>query len=275
MSAKIATALHEVMSKVGYVQKTGKNQFHGYRYAGEADLLEKLRPAMVEAGLLLIPSAKSASAPDQHGNINVEIEYTLVHKDGDVWPEKIIALGCGNDMSPKTQRIGDKGLYKALTGANKYLLFKLFQIETGDDPEQDEHQAAPPAAAQAEPQREQKPRDTHPAPPPPQRDANSISSRAAAQRGSAPQRQADPTPFDENPFQPSAEEITAYVARFRTDIEACETNIEIDNHLRAESQRRFELGIGEGTAAYEDIKRVVVKRRKAIAQMSTDLLAAE
>ena len=56
MSAKIATALHEVMAKVGYVQKTGKNAFHGYKYAGEADLLAVLRPAMVEAGLLLIPS---------------------------------------------------------------------------------------------------------------------------------------------------------------------------------------------------------------------------
>ena len=33
--------------------------------------------------------------------------------------------------------MGDKGLYKAITGANKYFLFKLFQIETGDDPERD------------------------------------------------------------------------------------------------------------------------------------------
>jgi hypothetical protein len=30
MSAKIAQALHEVMSKVSYVQKSGKNAFHGY-----------------------------------------------------------------------------------------------------------------------------------------------------------------------------------------------------------------------------------------------------
>ena len=30
MTAKIAAALHEVMSKVGYVQKTGRNSFHNY-----------------------------------------------------------------------------------------------------------------------------------------------------------------------------------------------------------------------------------------------------
>lgn len=134
MSAKIAAALHKVMSSVGYVQKTGKNAFHGYRYAGEADLLEKLRPAMLDAGLLLIPSVTSVSPIDEHGNTTVRLEYTLVHKDGEIWPDKIGAAGCGGDKNKNG--VGDKGLYKALTGANKYLLFKLFQIETGDDPEQ-------------------------------------------------------------------------------------------------------------------------------------------
>lgn len=144
MSAKIATALHSVMEACGYVQKTGKNAFHGYKYAGESDLLDKLRPAMVANGLLLLPSGKSVTGPDEHGNVTVAIEYTLAHKDGDIWPEKLVAFGCGNDRA-KNGSVGDKGVYKALTGANKYLLFKLFQIETGDDPEQDDgaHESAP------------------------------------------------------------------------------------------------------------------------------------
>ncbi|WP_316176186.1 ERF family protein [Bradyrhizobium sp. SZCCHNRI1073] len=135
MSIKIAQALHQVMSKVSYVQKSGKNAFHGYKYAGEADLLEKLRPAMLEAGLLLIPSIKSVSPIDEHGVTTVQMEYTLVHKDGDIWPNVICAAGQGGDKNKNG--VGDKGLYKAITGANKYLLFKLFQIETGDDPEMD------------------------------------------------------------------------------------------------------------------------------------------
>jgi hypothetical protein len=133
MSAKIAQALHQVMSSVGYIQKTGKNAFHGYKYAGEADLLEKLRPAMLEAGLILIPSIESVSPIDEHGITTVRMEYMLVHKDGDIWPHKIGAAGQGGDKNKNG--VGDKGLYKAITGANKYLLFKLFQIETGDDPE--------------------------------------------------------------------------------------------------------------------------------------------
>lgn len=135
--AKITAALSEVMAKVGYVQKTGKNAFHNYKYAGEADLLEALRPAMVEAGLLLIPSVHNVSNIDDHGNVFVTMAYTLAHKDGDVWPDKVFSVGCGNDLA-KSGKVGDKGAYKAITGANKYLLFKLFQIETGDDPEKTE-----------------------------------------------------------------------------------------------------------------------------------------
>lgn len=144
MSAKIAAALHEVMSKVGYVQKTNRNDFHKYNYAGEADLLDKLRPAMLEAGLLLLPSGKSVTPIDEHGNVTVAVEYTLAHKDGDIWPDKLVAFGAGNDRA-KSGVVGDKGVYKALTGANKYLLFKLFQIETGDDPERDEAPVERPA----------------------------------------------------------------------------------------------------------------------------------
>jgi len=151
MTAKIAAALHAVMEACSYVQKTGRNSFHNYRYAGEADLLAVLRPAMVKEGLLLLPSGKSISGPDEHGNVTVQIEYTLAHKSGEIWPEKLVALGCGNDRA-KNGSVGDKGVYKALTGANKYLLFKLFQIETGDDPEADApHESAPPVARDAPP----------------------------------------------------------------------------------------------------------------------------
>lgn len=136
--ASITKALHEIMTKVGYVQKKDRNDFHKYKYAGEAALLEALRPAMVEAGLLLLPSGVEQSSVDQYGNTQISVSYTLAHKDGDVWPDKLIAFGCGNDKN-KAGGVGDKGTYKALTGANKYLLFKLFQIETGDDPERAEH----------------------------------------------------------------------------------------------------------------------------------------
>lgn len=131
---RVLEAIHQVMKEVGYVQKKGRNDFHKYNYAGEADLLAVLRPAMLEAGLILLPSLVDQVWTDEHGNTHIVMEYTLAHVSGDVWPETLRIPGSGNDMSSKG-RLGDKGPYKALTGANKYLLFKLFQIETGDDPE--------------------------------------------------------------------------------------------------------------------------------------------
>jgi len=136
MSAKIATALHNVMAKVTYVQKGSENKFHNYKYVSESDLLEKLRPALIEEGLILIPSVEMVRPMDEHGNTVVDMRYEIVHKDGDFWPHLIRISGCGNDRA-KNGSVGDKGLYKAITGANKYFLFKLFQIETGDDPERD------------------------------------------------------------------------------------------------------------------------------------------
>lgn len=132
--AVILRAMNAVMQEAGYVQKTGNNDFHGYRYATEADVLDRLRPAMVKHGLILIPSVQQVSSIDQHGNTTVSVHYTLAHVSGAVWPQPIAAAGCGGDRSKSG--VGDKGLYKALTGANKYMLFKLFQIETGDDPEE-------------------------------------------------------------------------------------------------------------------------------------------
>lgn len=131
----IATAINSVMQTVGYVQKKDRNQFQKYNYAGEAALLAALRPAMVQIGLVLLPSQKAVSPIDEYGNVFVTIDYTLLHAPtGAVYPHPLTAVGCGNDKNSKGG-VGDKGLYKAITGANKYMLFKLFQLETGDDAE--------------------------------------------------------------------------------------------------------------------------------------------
>jgi hypothetical protein len=129
----IADALHEVMARVAYVQKDSTNSFHGYKYVSEAKLLDALRPVLVDVGLIFIPTFEEGKTDLSTGNTDIVMSYTLMHKSGAVWPEKIRVAGCGNDKN-KTG-IGDKGVYKAMTGANKYFFFKLFQIATGDDPE--------------------------------------------------------------------------------------------------------------------------------------------
>ena len=125
----ILIALNKVMQEVGYVQKQSRVQYGNtkYNYASEAELLSALRPAMVAVGLVFVPSVHSIIPRGSDGNTYVEMKYMLGHISGAVWPYELKAWGCGGDK-------GDKGLYKAITGANKYMLFKLFQIETGNDP---------------------------------------------------------------------------------------------------------------------------------------------
>ena len=136
----ISVYINRVMTDVGYVQKKDENKFQKYKYAGEGALLAALRPAMVRHGLVLIPSVENVSPIDEYGNTTVTIEYTLTHAPtGAVWPKPLRAVGVGNDRNSKGG-VGDKGLYKAITGANKYMLFKLFQLETGDDAEKTENE---------------------------------------------------------------------------------------------------------------------------------------
>jgi hypothetical protein len=120
----------EVMRKVGYVQKDGKNEFHGYKYASEANLIAALRPALIDAGLVLIPSVTNVTQ-DEYGNTHVMMNFTLMDDEG--YTFTFSGAGSGNDRNKNG--VGDKGIYKAITGATKYALMKTFLLETGDDPE--------------------------------------------------------------------------------------------------------------------------------------------
>lgn len=122
-----------VMAAVQHVPKNGRNQFHGYNYATEADITECVRAEMAAQGLMLIPSVLNVewgTVPTKSGTdrlCTLTVEFTLT--DG-VQDRKLQVLGEGQDR-------GDKATYKAMTGALKYALLKLFLIPTGDDPEKD------------------------------------------------------------------------------------------------------------------------------------------
>jgi hypothetical protein len=128
----LLAAMQRIMAAVGYAQKQGTNEFHGYKYVTEADAIAALRPHMVKEGLVLIPSTDRAWV-DEQGNTHVLVSYSLIHASTG---ESIsfYVPGSGNDRA-KSGAIGDKGVYKALTGASKYALLKTFLMETGEDPE--------------------------------------------------------------------------------------------------------------------------------------------
>jgi hypothetical protein len=128
--------LAKIMSDIGPVEKTGWNNFNKYKYTTEADVQAITSKKMAKENLMLIPfeiSHETKEVTTRKGN--VEQLYTgtwdFSIEDGDSG-EKIIVR-----VSGQGQDSGDKAAFKALTGAHKYALMKLFQISTGDDPERD------------------------------------------------------------------------------------------------------------------------------------------
>lgn len=119
--------LAEVMGAVERVEKRGRNEFHKYDYATEADIVEAVRKALAERHVMLLPSIREATV---NGTLTtLSLVFTFV--DGDTGETHSCDwIGCGDDK-------GDKGAYKAMTGAVKYFLLKTFLIPTGDDPEGD------------------------------------------------------------------------------------------------------------------------------------------
>lgn len=138
--APVAKKIHLVMAEVESVGKDRENKFQNYKYAGEADVVRVIRAAMVKHGLVAVPTLTSKHTIDAGKTKNgadqwlteITVDYLLIDAETGSFVTATFA-GAGIDT-------GDKGLYKAFTGCNKYALLKTFQIETEDDPEVDSPQ---------------------------------------------------------------------------------------------------------------------------------------
>lgn len=141
--------LHEVALAIGNIEKNGKNTFANYDYVTEADVKRTLRKELLSRRIIVIPRVTPGSVnhlPATGGKgfvTTVEIIYQFIdleaqeltaqqfqtNAQGPVSEISVPWTGAGSDIG------GDKGLYKAFSGALKYLLLTMFLIPTGDDPE--------------------------------------------------------------------------------------------------------------------------------------------
>jgi hypothetical protein len=149
--------LASVMAAVHTIPKSGHNQFHNYDYATEADINAGVRKALAQVGVMLIPSVDKLEWREVETKSGKEriatLTVTYTATDG-IEERKFTVIGEGQDR-------GDKATYKAMTGAGKYALLKLFLISTGDDPEQEEEEKP----AQSQPRRSPKGKAAQDGPP--------------------------------------------------------------------------------------------------------------
>jgi hypothetical protein len=193
----LARKLAAITSQIDRVAKSGHNDFHNYDYSKESDLLEAVRGKLAAANISIVPRAIPESmvitpgCGKSHDEIvtTLMVEFTII--DGD---SEVREIGCypgaGSDKL-------DKGPYKAVTGATKYFLQKLFLIPMGDDPEVGSAppQGRPLAAAQLTmpPRTNPTPPAARPAPPaPPAAGPRPLAAPAAQAAQSAPRASSAP-----------------------------------------------------------------------------------
>ena len=114
-----------IMDDVKYVPKTGVNQFHKYRYATEADIVSALSKALTKHNVFMFSSIleKQSQHYQTRNNkdsfiVTVKLQVTFVDADSG---ESFSSQFYGDGSDPD-----DKGIYKAITGAQKYALMKTF-----------------------------------------------------------------------------------------------------------------------------------------------------
>jgi len=122
------------MGEIDRIAKDKKNEFHNYQYASEQAIKEALHPLLVKHGVIFQPEFSNlrreiyVTKNGIRGSVtDIDVEYTFHDVDtGEFIKGK--SVGTGDDSA-------DKGTYKAITGAIKYILTSTFLIPTGDDPE--------------------------------------------------------------------------------------------------------------------------------------------
>lgn len=134
-------AILNVWEKVKYVQKSttiSVNSYASYKAATEADFIDKLRPAMIEEKLIILPimsqivhhsevSLGKEDAKKTTISCVVTNSYKLIHVPTGQF-EILVGSGEGADN-------GDKATPKAMTNALKYVMRQAYYLETGNDPD--------------------------------------------------------------------------------------------------------------------------------------------
>ena len=133
---KILAKIHAIQKDVKAMAKEGTNEFQKYKYLMEAQVAEQFKELLEKHGVAFITSSKITGviAPLESGAkqflTSVAVDYRFIDVESG---EEIYGTAAGQGTDS-----GDKGVYKAITGAIKYIFMKNFLIPTGFDPEEDD-----------------------------------------------------------------------------------------------------------------------------------------
>jgi hypothetical protein len=81
----LTTKLAEVMKAVERIPKNGRNDFHKYDYATEADIVSAIRGELASRNVMLLPAVISETRHPvgDKGSVLTSLEMSMEFKDGD------------------------------------------------------------------------------------------------------------------------------------------------------------------------------------------------
>lgn len=127
--------LTQIKEQVGAVGKTEKNAQQGFNFRGIDNVVNALAPALIEAGVVIIPNVRSfdfgtvevGQKRTPMGHVRLVLEVTLVGPDGDT----LVGSAAGEAMDS-----GDKATAKASSVALRTFLLQAFSLPTTEaDPD--------------------------------------------------------------------------------------------------------------------------------------------
>lgn len=145
----VCQAICGVMSEIGAIEKSKKNQQQGFMYRGVDDVMNALQPLLVKYKVFIVPEVLEQTREERttkNGNTVIysvcKVKYTFYADDGS--SVQAVVVGEGMDS-------GDKATNKAMSIAFKYACFQTFCIPTEEmvDPDAESHEIAPKGQKQA------------------------------------------------------------------------------------------------------------------------------
>lgn len=128
---EIYKKIHSIISELKGISENGYNAYHKYKYIKQEDIINAIKPLLLQHQLVITSDVKEEEIrviEDKGIYCSVTMLFTITDLESHGQME-FTYKGHGID-------VGDKAIYKAMTGAEKYFYMKNFLIGAGnDDPE--------------------------------------------------------------------------------------------------------------------------------------------
>ena len=138
-TGKIHGAMLAVMKAIGAIGKNSENKFQHYKFRGIDSVYNAVNAPMIEHGVFCVAEVLESKVVETKTTkdkltrfATVRMRYTFTASDG----SSVCTESVGEGMDS-----GDKAVYKAMAGAQKYAIIQAFCIPTEEqkDAESDSH----------------------------------------------------------------------------------------------------------------------------------------